>query len=154
MHFPEIRLLSQISFAIASVILIFLAGLLVVFGLYDLIRSLSTSWNSGRDAVLQAISYVVIAMAVFDVAKYFVEEEVVKPTPHKSVGEARTSLTKFVTTITIGTFIEGLVGIFDVGRSGYNSILYPSAILLVASFIVLTMGVYHWLISPRELGRG
>ncbi|WP_010513382.1 hypothetical protein [Komagataeibacter oboediens] len=68
--------LSRFAFACASVMLMLLALLLLTFGMVNLLSALGHSWHAGRNAILQAISYVVIAVAVFDVAKYFVEENI------------------------------------------------------------------------------
>ena len=68
MERPELmEILSRVSFATASTLLMLLALALVVYGALDLIASLSTSWPESGDAILTAIGYVVIAIAVFDV---------------------------------------------------------------------------------------
>lgn len=125
-------------------LLMMLALFLLTFGMFDLIRAVGQSWHTGRNAILQAISYVVIAVAVFDVAKYFVEEEVIQTSGKKSLGEARASLTKFIiTTIIIAVFIEGLVGVFETSTSEPAAILYPASLLVVATFIVLSLGAFQ-----------
>ncbi|ARW15587.1 hypothetical protein KOEU_11670 [Komagataeibacter europaeus] len=135
--------LSRFAFACASVMLMLLALLLLTFGMIDLLSALGHSWHAGRNAILQAISYVVIAVAVFDVAKYFVEEEVIQTSGKKSLGEARASLTKFITTIIIAVFIEGLVGVFETNTSEPSDILYPASLLVVATLIVVSLGVFQ-----------
>ncbi len=135
--------LSRLAFACASLLLMMLALFLLTFGMFDLLRALGQSWHMGRNAILQAISYVVIAVAVFDVAKYFVEEEVIQTSGKKSLGEARASLTKFITTIIIAVFIEGLVGVFETSTSEPAAILYPASLLVVATFIVLALGAFQ-----------
>jgi len=87
------------------------------------------------------IGYVVIAMAVFDVAKYFVEEEVIRKRVNPTVTEERPSLTKFISTIVIAVFIEGLVIVFQVSKQNVEKMLYPTALLATAILIVLGLGV-------------
>jgi len=58
----------------------------------------------------------VIAIAVFDFAKYFIEEEVIRGREMRLMSEARRSLTKFISTISIAVFIEGLVLVFQVSK--------------------------------------
>lgn len=135
--------LSRLAFAAASIMLMLLALMLLVFGMADLVTAFSHSAHAGRSALLQAISYVVIAVAVFDVAKYFVEEEVIQTSGKKSLGEARASLTKFITTIIIAVFIEGLVGVFESNTSEPSDILYPASLLVVATLIVLALGAFQ-----------
>ncbi|MCH4091917.1 hypothetical protein [Acetobacter sp.] len=137
------ELLSRFAFSVASIMLMLLALGLMGYGILDLGSALFKSWRSGRDAVILAISYVVIAVAVFDVAKYFIEEEVLQTRNNMSATEARASLTKFITTIIIAIFIEGLVSIFEVSKEDIEKIFYPIGLLVTATFMVLALTVYQ-----------
>jgi hypothetical protein len=111
---------------------------------------IGTSREDGSTALLAAIGYVVIAMAVFDVAKYFVEEEVIRGREMRNAGEARRSLTKFISTISIAVFIEGLVLVFRVSRQNVADLLYPTALLFTAIIIVIGLGIYQRLSADVE----
>lgn len=143
-------ILSRTAFGIASTVLMLLALALVAYGVIDLIASLSKPWHEGADAVLRAIGYVVIAVAVFDVAKYFVEEEIIRNREMRLASEARRSLTKFISTIAIAVFIEGVVIVFQVSKQDVEKMLYPAALLVVAILIVLGLGVYQRLSADVE----
>ena len=54
-----------------------------------------------------------IAIAVFEVGKFMVEEELIRERQLRSVLEARRSLTKFVTIVIITLSLEGLVLVFE-----------------------------------------
>ena len=60
--------LSRNAFASASLALMALSFALVIYGASEVI--LAASWVAAGEALLIAIGYVVIAMAVYDVAKY------------------------------------------------------------------------------------
>ena len=89
-------------------------------------------------------------MAVFDVAKYFVEEEVIRGREMRLASEARRSLTKFISTIAIAVFIEALVMVFRAGQPGRRLMLYPAAILLPGVLIILGLGLYQRLSADVE----
>lgn len=139
----QMRFLSRIAFAVASGVLILLAMALMAYGLSGPVIAMRNSWLGMRDAVIQAVSYVVIAIAVFDVAKYFLEEEVVQIKGKQTLSEARISLTRFITTIIIAVFIEGLVGVFEVSNKQPAEMVYPVFLLLTATLMVLVLGVYQ-----------
>ena len=101
-------------------------------------------------ALLESIGYVVIAVAVFDVAKYFMEEEVIRGREMRLASEARRSLTKFISTIAIAVFIEGLVMVFRQGGQDIALILYPAAILFTGILIILGLGLYQRLSADVE----
>jgi len=135
--------LSRATFAVASVTLMLLALALVGFGAFELVSALSQDWHEGGNAILTAIGYVVIALAVFDVAKYFVEEEVLRNRSLVTTSDVRRSLTKFISTIAIAVFIEGLVIAFQVSKHDVDKMPYPTALLATAILIVLGLGAYQ-----------
>lgn len=147
---PNIHSVSRGAFAGASALLILLASFLILSGGIGLVAAFVASLSEGREEILQAISYVVISIAVFDVAKYFIEEEVLRPKGKQSIAEARVSLTKFMTTVIIAVFIEGLVGVFERSGKAPADILYPAALLVVATGMVVALGGYQKLSIGAE----
>lgn len=147
-HATEV--LSRIAFAAASLVLIALSLALVVNGAMIVIAGVSVSWADASDALLSAIGYVVISIAVFDVAKYFIEEEVIRSREMRLTSEARRSLTKFISTISIAVFIEALVMVFRVSKDDIERLLYPTALLLTAIIIVVGLGLYQRMSADVE----
>jgi hypothetical protein len=141
---------SRGAFAGASLVLMAMSFALVVYGVVEIVTAGSASWKDAGGAILAAIGYVVIAMAVFDVAKYFVEEEVIRGREMRSATEARRSLTKFVSTIAIAVFIEGLVIVFQASKERLPEMLYPTALLLTAIVIVIGLGIFQRLSADVE----
>jgi hypothetical protein len=142
--------LSCLAFASASLVLMALSFALVIYGVVDVASVGISSWKSTGGSILAAIGYVVIAMAVFDVAKYFIEEEVIRSRELREASEARRSLTKFVSTIAIAVFIEGLVITFQASKDDLPTMLYPTALLLTAILIVVGLGVFQRLSAEVE----
>ena len=100
-------------------------------------------WSETGDGFLGAIGYVVIAVAVFDVAKYFIQEEVIRGREMRVASEARRSLTKFISTISIAVFIEALVIVVQVSKQDVGQMLFPTLLLLTAVLIVIGLGIYQ-----------
>lgn len=142
--------LSRYAFAGASLVLIAMSLALVVYGVIEVISIGAASWKDAGATLLAAVGYVVIAMAVFDLAKYFIEEEVIRNRELRHAGEARRSLTKFVSTISIAVFIEGLVITFQASREDLPMMIYPTALLLTAILIVVGLGVFQRLSAAVE----
>jgi hypothetical protein len=144
-------LLSRIAFGTASLVLMALSLMLVGYGAVGVIAGISSSWSDASDALLAAIGYVVISIAVFDVAKYFIEEEVIRAREMRLTSEARRSLTKFISTISIAVFIEALVTVFRASKQeNLRPMLYPTALLLTAIVIVVGLGVYQRMSAEVE----
>jgi hypothetical protein len=137
-------------FALASLVLMLIALALSIYSASLILMALKASWAEAGPGLLESIGYVVIAMAVFDVAKYFVEEEVIRGREMRLASEARRSLTKFVSTIAIAVFIEGLVLVFRQSSQDIGLILYPTSILLAGILILLGLGIYQRLSADVE----
>jgi hypothetical protein len=144
------EVISRGVFGIASAVLMLIALALSIYSAGLIASALAGPWAEAGNGLLESIGYVVIAMAVFDVAKYFVEEEVIRGREMRLASEARRSLTKFVSTIAIAVFIEGLVLVFRQSGQDIAMILYPAAILLMGIVIILGLGVYQRLSADVE----
>jgi hypothetical protein len=142
--------ISRGVFGLASVVLMLIALALSVYSAGLIVVALRGPWAEAGNGLLESIGYVVIAMAVFDVAKYFVEEEVIRGREMRLASEARRSLTKFISTIAIAVFIEALVMVFRQGQQDVGLILYPVAVLITAILIILGLGGYQRLSASVE----
>jgi hypothetical protein len=116
---------------------------LVIYGAVEVATVGVSSWKDAGGTILAAIGYVVIAMAVFDVAKYFIEEEVIRGREMRIAAEARRSLTKFISTISIAVFIEALVTVVRVSKQDVDKMFPPTLLLLSAILIVVGLGIYQ-----------
>jgi hypothetical protein len=106
--------------------------------------------NIGR-TLLDSVGYTVIAIAVFEVAKYIFEEEVMNPTELGHTGEARRSMTKFLSTIAIAIFLEALVAVFQASKEAdLSGMLYPTLLLLSGVALVVGLGAYQRLSVSAE----
>jgi len=142
--------ISRGVFGLASIVLMLIALALSIYSAGLIITSLMGAWSRAGHGLLEAVGYVVIAMAVFDVAKYFMEEEVIRAREMRLASEARRSLTKFVSAISIAVFIEGLVLVFRQSGEDIALLLYPAAILVTGVAIILGLGIFQRLSAEVE----
>ena len=94
-------LIARIAFGIASTALMLLAGALIVYAAFQVGHAFWIPESAVGGALLEAVGYTVIAIAVFDVGKYLLEEEAIRGREMRKAGEARRSMTKFMSTIAI-----------------------------------------------------
>ncbi len=137
------NLLIRAAFAGASLLLMIASLALVALGFADVLQSLRQAKGDGADAVLDGLGYLIVAIAVFDVAKYLFEEEVRRGKEKRSAAEARRSLTKFLSTIVIALFLEGLVVVFKTARTDVALLVYPTMLLLAAAVILVALGAFQ-----------
>ena len=137
-------------FGFAGFALIVLASGLILYGGYQLVEALLHARADISDALLGAVGYVVIAIAVFDVAKYLIEEEVIRERERRIASEARRSLTKFLSTIAIAVFLEALVVVFRVNKEQIPYMIYPTLLLVAGTLLVVGLGAYQRLSATVE----
>lgn len=94
-------------------------------------------------ALLDAIGLIVIGMALFDVSKFLLEEEVLHSGGTKSTAKQRETLIKFLVIIAIAVSLESLVFVFDAGKQEISNLVYPTFLLVAAVLVVLGLGVYQ-----------
>jgi hypothetical protein len=99
-------------------------------------------------ALLDAVGLIVIGMAVFDVSKFLLEEEVIKSHHAITPSTQRATLSKFLVIISIAVSLEALVFIFDAGKKDITLLIYPTFLLIAAVLMILSLGVY------RKLSQG
>jgi hypothetical protein len=140
---------SRVIFAGAACLLALLAVVLAVDAVVEFARAM---WSGGSVgiAALTGIGYVVVSIAVFDVAGYLIEEEVVRGRELRVAAEARRSLTRFISTIAIAVFLEALVTIFRVSQENVSDLFFPTMLLLAAILLIIGLGVYQRLSATVE----
>ncbi|MGR4069259.1 general glycosylation pathway protein [Halomonas sp. LR3S48] len=94
-------------------------------------------------ALLNSIGLIVIGMAVFDVSKFMLEEEVFSSSATKSPAKQREALLKFFVIIAIAISLESLVFVFEAGTKDITTLIYPTLLLLSAILVVVGLGVYQ-----------
>lgn len=142
--------LTRAVFAFASLLLLLAAMALIGFGVKDALEGIGSPDTSGADAVLDVLGYVIVAIAVFDVAKYIFEDEVRRGNEKRSAAEARRSLTKFLSTIVIALFLEALVVVFKTAREDVALLVYPTALLIASVMVLVGLGVFQRLSATVE----
>jgi hypothetical protein len=140
---------SRLMFTIVAIVLAFFAIAMSVYGIGQTFYALFY-WTDFGTTLLRGVGYIIIAIAVFEVAKYLIEEEVVREREMRSPGEARRSLTKFISTISIAVFLEGLVTVFRVSHENVTELLYPAALLLTAITMIIGLGIFQRLSAATE----
>lgn len=150
------ELVSRAAFFLVSVILMLLAAGLTVYAIYSVVTTFQTPHAATDTAMLDVIGYLIIAIAVFDVAKYLLEEEVARGQERRRASEVRKSLTKFISTMIIAVFLEALVVIFKVARDDVNLLLYPTALIVAGTGMMLGLGLFQRLSASveRDIERG
>jgi hypothetical protein len=107
---------------VAALALTLLACVFIGDAVYQTIAVVAVG-DGAVATMLDAVSLVIIALAVFDVAKFLVEEEISREKEMRSAHEARQTLTKFMTIVIIVLSLEGIVYVFEAGKEDITNLV-------------------------------
>lgn len=142
--------LTRAAFGFASLVLMLLALGLIAYAVGGVWGSFGVPDRDVGAALLEAVGYTVIAIAVFDVGKYLLEEEAIRGREMRNAGEARRSLTKFISTIVIAVLLEAIVTVFEAGKESPPEMLYPTLLLFVGVLLFVGLGLFQRLSVSAE----
>ncbi len=136
-------------FVLASASLMLLATGLVLYGPVLLVIRLVERESAGA-AVLEALGYMILALAVFDVGKYLYDEEITRGREMRQAAETRRSLTRFITIVIVALLMDSLVNVSKAASLGQAQLLYPAALVLAGVALLIGLGVFMRLSATTE----
>jgi len=141
---------TRIVFSLLSLSLALAAAGLAIYGIVALAAALRGGGGVDR-ALFDLVGFLIVAVAVFDVAKYLFEDEVQRAhVDRRGAGEARRSVTRIVSTIAIAVLLEGLVALFRAGHEDVADSIYGVFVLLAGGGLILGLGLYQRLSASTE----
>ncbi|MCB1106996.1 MAG: general glycosylation pathway protein [Chlamydiia bacterium] len=150
---PSIKIivrLSNFGYVAACIVLYLIALCILVSAIWGILADM----RSGSYTVyklLDEVGLIVFSMAVIDVGKYLMLEEVIrKGKPELHPPQTRKTLTKFAIIIASALSLEGLVLTIEVAKLDVTKILYPVSVLITATIFIMGIGVYQILNSRSE----
>ncbi|MCB1072681.1 MAG: hypothetical protein H7A41_05175 [Chlamydiales bacterium] len=142
--------LSNFGYIGACIVLYLIALCILVSAVYGIITDM-TSGSYTVYKLLDEVGLIVFSMAVIDVGKYLMLEEVIrKGQREKPPKETRKTLTKFGIIIASALSLEGLVLTIEVAKQDVTKIAYPVMVLLSATLFIVGIGIYQVLNSRAE----
>ena len=136
--------LIALSFIITACLLFLAAFGLMAWSLWNLLVDL-ISGEFLPEALLSMISVAVVAMAVIEVVRYIIEEEVYTSRTQDSLSQKEITggLIKIFIIIIVSVGLEGLVYLFKAGLENISLLLYPATVILASILALVGLGVYQ-----------
>lgn len=127
-------------------------GLLMFNALHELFEAITHPIQTEHDKLrpFSIIIVITLALAIFDLAKTTLEEEVLM---HKDVfrhSTTRRTITRFLAAIIIAVSIEGLLLMFKSAMGAGNHLLEASFVMLSTAILTVGLGLYVYLGARAE----
>jgi hypothetical protein len=140
-------------YLVAAVALALMALVLMVWAVSEVWHEVITKAvveDKFISTMLRSVGAIIIAVAIVDVAKYMIEEEVLAHKTRRSPREVRETLTKILIIVTIAVGIEGLIYIFKAGAKDMTLLIYPAMLIITAVIMIVGLGLYQKLSVAAE----
>ena len=143
---------SNFSYVAGCSVLYLIAISILVSSVWSILKDMiSGSYTVYK--VLDEVGLIVFSMAVVDVGKYLMLEEVLRKGVAKQIpSQSRKTLTKFTIIIASALSLEGLVLTIEVAKEDVSKIFYPLFVVLTATIYIVAVGIYQKLNASSEKG--
>ena len=141
--------LTNAFYTLVSLVLMLFAAALVAIGPVTLVDAV----RAGDDpvaAMVNSLGFLILSLAVFDVARYVYDEEVRRGREMRKAAETRRSITKFITVIIIAVLMDALVALSKAGQGPLDQLVYPVVLIGGGVALLLGLGVFNRLSATVE----
>ncbi|MEW6446240.1 MAG: PDC sensor domain-containing protein [Pseudomonadota bacterium] len=139
-------------YAVIGLSLLGVVGVLMIDALRELFNAIVHPIQTEHDKLrpFSIIIVITLAMAIFDLAKTTLEEEVLM---HKDIfrhSATRRTITRFLAAIIIAVSIEGLLLMFKAAMGVGQGLFEAAFVMLSAAILTIGLGLYVWLGARAE----
>ena len=143
-----VRILSNFAYSIGCICLYAISLWIIAAAVIGIAREVLTA-SFTVYKLLDEVALLIFSVAVIDVSKYLMIEEVLKD-DNRSPKEARRAFTKFVVIIVTALSLEGLVITIETVKTDITNLVYPILIFITATILIVGLGIYQKLNASSE----
>lgn len=144
------NLVNKIAYASIGGGLLFFGIFLVLYGFYDFGSYFIGYKVLSLETVFQPIIALTLGLAVYDLGKTILDEEVLPNTHHKREGFNAKTLLKFSVSIIIALLIEALLVVFKISLIDYKDMGYAAMLIVALSTLILVFAVFIYLTKKSD----
>jgi len=135
---------------IISMIMMLLAIFTLGYSFFEFVHSVLIRGHLSIEAIFKPIIAVTLGLAIFDLAKTILEQEVIFKSYSKNSKAEYKVLTKFSITIIIALLIESLMVVFKIALEDYSQMINAFYLIGGVSILLVSLGVFIYLSKKSE----
>lgn len=136
-------------YILAGFSMIILSIFTILFSLYDFVKYIFFSHEMSLEMIFKPIIALTLSIAIFDLAKTILEQEVFFKSYSKNSKVETKILTKFLTTIIIALSIEALIVVFKIAINNYDQMINAFYLIAGIALILISLTVFIYFSSKR-----
>ena len=138
-------------YVIAGFSMIVLSILTIFFSLYDFMLYIFSNHDLSLEMIFKPIISLTLSIAIFDLAKTILEQEVFFKSYSKNSRVETKILTKFLTTIIIALSIEALIVVFKIAINDYVQMINAFYLIAGIALILISLTIFIYYSSKKDL---
>lgn len=141
--------LTKSFYIFAGFSMIALAVITILFSLYDFIYYLFVKSDMKLEVIFKPIIALTLGIAIFDLAKTILEQEVFFKSYSKNSKVETKMITKFLITIIIALSIEALIVVFKIAINNYDKMINALYLISGISLILIALSIFIYLTKKK-----
>ena len=144
----KFNFLNKSFYTVISTLMIVLALFTIFYSLYDFVDSVLNDAIS-IEYIFEPIIALTLGLAIFDLAKTILEQEVLFKSYSKNEKSEYKVLTKFMITIIIAHLIEALLVVFKIAIKDYNQMINALYLIIGVVLVILSLSIFIYTIKEK-----
>lgn len=147
------RLISKLSVWVYALLgggLVLLALFLGIYGLIGFVKAVIYFGDETLHYVFKSIIGITLAIAIYDLAKTILEQEVFYRSLTLEEGSEYKTLTKFLTSIIIALSIESLMVVFKVAIDDIRNMNYAFYLISGVGILIVSMAILNYVSRKKQ----
>ncbi len=137
-------------YILAGFSMIILSIITILFSLYDFVAYLFSSNELSLEMIFKPIIALTLSIAIFDLAKTILEQEVFFKSYSKNSKVETKILTKFLTTIIIALSIEALIVVFKIAINDYDQMVNAFYLIAGIALILISLTIFIYYSTKKQ----
>ena len=137
-------------YILAGFSMIILSIITILFSLYDFVAYLFSSHELSLEMIFKPIIALTLSIAIFDLAKTILEQEVFFKSYSKNSKVETKILTKFLTTIIIALSIEALIVVFKIAINDYDQMINAFYLIAGIALILISLTIFIYYSTKKQ----
>lgn len=144
------RKMTKTFYALTGFSMVFLSLFIVFYAMYTFAISFISTEGMSIESIFKPIIALTLGLAIFDLAKTVLEQEVFfKSYSQNSKLEVRT-LTKFLISIIIALSIEALMVVFKIAIENYDKMINAFYLISGVSIFIISLSIFVYLTKKKK----
>jgi hypothetical protein len=146
----EFNLISKTFYLMTSAIMMVLALFAVGYSAYEFVHSVFYTSGLSIESIFKPVIALTLGLAVFDLAKTVLAQEVVFKSYSKHTSSEYKVLIKFSVTILIALLIESLMVVFKIAIDNYEHMIYALYLIGAVSLLFVSLAYFIYYTKKSE----